>query len=397
MAYGSINSGAITSITAVTNNQMPDIDTILHLLKPHQTPITQWLHFNNFGKAEKVISENGYYQWFEDEFVPLTTTLTGAGITGGSSSEDNIGLTDGTIFAEGDILLVESSEQMVYVDSVASSEVDITHIDGSTNITAAATGTIRKIGSRNHELNTARTAISTKETELNNYNTIFSETVYTSGRYQSGEKWTDKKTHKEQVMKKTEEMKLQYEDNYLFSPSSGTVTVSTYYRFTYGKGFLGRVSTNATSHVGALTEDALDDYLKDVFEKGSMTKFHYCGGDHLNALNKIVKDKYSIDPDPVTEIYGVKLRRYVTPFGDLLVYRHPRMTGKFSWYGFTVDPEYVKLRYQGADDKGPRRFRIEENVETPGTDGKQTKLLADNSAQFFNEEVHGYLYKAGAA
>lgn len=397
MAYTSITSGPITSVTALAANQMPDIDRVLALLEPHQTPLSQWLYMNNLGNAEKVINENGKYSWMEDELMPVSTTLSGTGITGGASSEDNIGLTDGTIFNSGDILLVEATEQMVYVDSVASSQVDITHIDGSTNITAATSGTIRKIGSRNNEIATARTAMSTLEIEKYNYNTIFSETVYTSGRYQSGEKYTNKKTHKEQLQKKIAEMKLQYEDNFLFSTSTGTVTDSSAYRFTYGQGFLGRVTTNATYHSGSLTEEALDDYLKTVFLKGSGTKMHLAGGDHLLALNKIVKDRYQVVPDPVTKIYGSNVVEYITPFGRLQIMWHPRMTGKFSYYGFTVDPKYAKLRFQDSDDKGPRRFRVEENTETPGTDGKQSKILADQSVEFKNEEVHGILYKQGAS
>ena len=393
MAFTQVNQGAITSITALAANQMPDIDRIMYLLEPHQTPLTQWLHFNNLGKAEKVINENGKYSWMEDELVPVTTTLSGAGITGGGSSEDNIGLTDGTIFAEGDILLVELTEQMVYVDSVAGGDVDITHIDGSTTITAATSGTIRKIGSRNHELATARTAVSTLEIEKFNYNQIYSETVYTSGRYQSGDKYTDKKSHKEQVQKKIKEMKLQFEDNALFSKATGTVTVSTYYRFTYSQGFLGRVTTNATPYTAALDEDELDDYLKTVFTKGSGTKMHICGGDHIVYLEKIIKDRYQVVPDPITKIYGIDLVEYRTKFGRFQIIWHPRMTGKFSYYGYTLDPEHIKLRYQANDDKGSRMMRVEENVETPGTDGKMTKILMDKSVMIMNEEVHGILYK----
>lgn len=397
MAYDSIRSGVMTTINAVANNQVPDIDAMLFLLEPHQTPMSQWLHFNNLAPAEKVINANGYFQWFEDEYVPLYTTLTGAGITGGSSSEDNIGLTLGTIFAQYDILLVESSEQMVYVDSVASSEVDITHIDGSTNITAAATGTIRKIGSYNHEYDTTREAISTKEIEKNNYCTIFSESVKTSGRYQAGDKYTGGKTHKDQVVKKTKEMKQQYENNFMFSTGSGTNTVSTNYRMTYGIGFLGRVTTNETSYSGTLSEDALDDYCRKVFAKGSSIKMHFCGGHHLVEINKIVKDRYQVVPNPATEIYGVNLTEYITPFGRMQIIYHPEMTGKFSYFGFTVDREHIKLRYMADDDTGSRKFRIEENVQTPGTDGKTSKLLADQGFEITNEELHGILYKSGAS
>jgi len=166
---------------------------------------------------------------------------------------------------------------------------------------------------------------------------------------------------------------------------------------TYGIGFLGRVTTYAVSHSGTLGEEDLDDYLRQVFQQGSGTKMHLGGGYHIVALNKIVKDRYQVVPKPVTEIYGVNLTEYITPFGTLQIMWHPRMTGKFGYYGFTVDREYVKLRYMADDDTGSRKFRIEENVQTPGTDGKSSKLLADQGIAIHNEEVHGILYKAGAS
>lgn len=398
MAYSDEFSGALTSVTQASpggtyNNQMPDVDKVLYLLEPYQTPFLRHLYFTKMNASEEVINENGKFWWYEDEYYPHQTTLSGSGISGGSASEDDIGLTDGSWMSSGDVLFVESSEELVYVDSTDSSEIDITSLDG-TNITAATSGYIKKIGSRNHEFNTARTAVGTLEVEKYNYCEIHSESVTTSGRYQAGRKFTNGKKHKDQVAKKIKEMKFEIERNFFFSTDKGTATVSSSYRHTWGEGLLGRVSTNKTSHSGALTEAALDSYLQDVFAKGSSRKKHYAGSGQITAINTILKDKQGYQLMDGTKEYGLSLDRYRTPFGVLDIIWNPVLDGKFTDWGFTVDQDFAKLRHMASDDKGSRKFRVEEGVETPGTDGKTTKILFDVGLEIPQEETAGILYKA---
>lgn len=394
MAYTGVIIGEQTSVNQLAANQMKDVDRFLYKLDPGQTPWFQNLFFSQgVNKAQKVVNPNGKFDWFEDEYFPYQTELAGAGIAGGAASEDNIGLKDSSWLQAGDILLVEATEQMVFVDSTDGGQIDITHIDGATNITAANAGLVTKIGSRNHEFATARSATATKEVERSNYCTIFSETVTTSGRRQAGDTYSGGKTHKDDVRNTTLQMRAEFERNFMFSTASGTITVDTNKRFTYGKGFLGTVKTNKVSYVGGLTEEGLDNYLAQVFQaKGSSRrKTHYCGANQLLEINKIVKDRYQTMP--VAKEYGVDITRYVTPFGELRIKWHPMMTGRFADYGFTVDEKGMKLRYMADDETGSRKWRIEENVQTPGTDGKSTKLLADLGIQIYNEEMHGILYK----
>ena len=53
-------------------------------------------------------------------------------------------------------------------------------------------------------------------------------------------------------------------------------------------------------------------------------------------------------------------------------------------------------RFMGNDDKGSRKFRMEANVETPGDDVKDTKLLSDIGCQYMNEETGGVWYYVSA-
>jgi hypothetical protein len=67
------------------------------------------------------------------------------------------------------------------------------------------------------------------------------------------------------------------------------------------------------------------------------------------------------------------------------------MDGKFKNFGFTLDAENIRLRYMANDNKGSRKFRVEEGVETSGVDGKTDKIMFDVGIEIHNEETHGIL------
>lgn len=397
MAFTGVISGVRSVGAGLAANQKPDIDGVLRLIKPYQTPLTQWMYFGD--KQSKVVtSKTGKFSWFEDEHMPHQTTVKAAtSLTGITLVFTSTYATNIDYFKANDLIYIEATDEMAYVSSVtASTNFILTHIDGSTSLTALgadAVGTyLKKIGSVNSENNSTPSFLSTKEVEANNYLTIFTEGVASTGRDQAGEAYTDGVDHDAQVMKKMEEMKLQYERNFILSISSGVKTASNI-QTTYGKGLKGFFTSNAQNYSGALAEGDWDEYLEDIFAKGSMTRKHYCGSGQFMDIQKIVKDKVGSLPQTVTTSYGVRFFNYIHGMGDVEIIRDPVLDGKFANWGFTVEGDQVIPRHMANDKKGSRKFRIEANVETPGTDRTETKLLADIGIQVNNQELGGYLYQ----
>lgn len=396
MAYDSVNQGVISSSLMNSANAVPEVEKVLQLLEPYQTPFLQYLFFGS-RKAKPVTSPFAKFSWFESELYPhQTTTKT---VINASGTPATLVLTTAncntiSIFNTDDIVLIEETDQMAYVSTKNTSQVVLTHIDGTTSLTSLQTEGcyLKIIGSRNTEYAGVRTAVSVKEVEKFNYLNIFSESVATTGRHQAGETYTDGVDHASMVIKKLKEMKLQAERYFLFAPSQGYAT-SGNYRTTWGHGFLGRVLTNVNSYSPTLDEDTFDEHLREVFERGSNRKIHMCGSGQLTEINKFIKAKYELNPDPITKIYGVNVREYMTPFGTVDLVWNPVMDGKFTNYGFTIDAEKVRLRYMADDKKGSRKFRIQDGVETPGVDGTTTKLLMDIGVEIHNEETHGVLMR----
>ena len=378
-------AGPLESTSVLAANQMPDNDRLLYLLKPYQSQFFQKLYFSD-RKAKEVTDSTGKFSYFEDELYPHQDLLTGAGISGGSASEDAIGLTNPTYFAVDDILLVEDTEEEVYVDSITGGDVDITSMDGG-NITACTTGYVKKIGSRNLEINTARTSQTTQEVQVSNYLTIFNESITMSSREQAAKHFSNGRSFDEQVEKKVMEMKQMFERNFMLSTESGRNTSGTY-ATTWGKGFLGIVTTNRIGYTN-VTEPAFDAFLQAVYDTGgSNERDLYLGSTLSIDVNQLIKDRYQVTGIPARE-YGVDLMTYLLPFGKTNIYWNPRMDGTFKRKGFAVDWEYITMRYMAPDKKGSQKFRIEEDVEADGSSSSQVKIYADIGIQIPNESVHG--------
>lgn len=389
-----IISGVNNSANAVALNQLPDIEKVLVKMKPYQTPLLNLLWFSG-RPAKEVTSQLGKFEWFEKGYAPhQTTTKT---VINASGTPATLVLTtantnDITLFSTGDIVLVEETEQMAYVSTKNTSQVVLSHIDGTTSLISLQTEGcyLKIIGSRVAEYDGVRGGLRSAEVAYENYLNIFTDSVASTGRYQAGKNWTDGVDHPAMVAQKIEEMKLQVERYFMFAPSKGYAT-SGNYRTTWGHGFMGRIATNVNTYSPTLDEDTFDAHLQEVFAQGGNRKLHMCGSNQLVEINKFIKTRYELNPNPVTNIYGVNLKEYHTPFGIVDIVWNPVMDGKFANYGFTIDVDKVRMRFMANDKKGSRAFRIEEGVETPGVDGTVDKLLMDVGIEIHEEACHGIL------
>jgi hypothetical protein len=405
MALTGVISGVSTTVNQLAANQMPDIDRHLYTLAPFQTPLWTKYFWSN-KPSDVVYNANGRFDWMEDEYFPYllnVTHLTGGSATGALTVTSYP--TAGTIDASGvpivgDVYLVSATQQLVYVTTKTATGTTpaytlvVSTLNGSTLITDATTGLLMKVGSLNHEYGTPRTSAITQEIEKTNYCSIFKETVTYTGRQQAGKLYTNGKTFAEQIKKKELEMKQQFERNWWFSTANYTGLDSTSsYRVTFTQGFLGRISTNVATYTGDITEPVWDAFLAQCLTKGSADKDIYMGANIYNGVCKFVKDKYHVNDNEAKE-YGVRTTSYIAPIGKrLTLIWNPQFEGAFSDSAFAVDPEGIRIRYMNNDEKGTRKFRIEEFEETNGIDGKSAQLLADLGIQIPNEETHGVLYK----
>ena len=401
MAYTQVLAAVRSSAEGVlAANQKPDIDTVLRLIKPYQTPLMQWLFFSN-KQSKVVLNKNSKFSWFEDEYLPHQTPILTAAACDGYTlpivSADAVC----THWKLNDLIYIEPTDELAYVSTVTTqgSSYILTSVTSATTQLTALTaahigGYLKVVGSWNLENNSTPTFMSTQEIEVSNWCTIYLEGVASTGRDQAGQAYTDGKTHDEEVMKKMEEMKLQYERNFLFSNQGLTAGSTTATKRTLSKGLKGFLTTNAVSYAGAISKVGLDAFFTRIFAKGDMRRTFVVGNDLFNGITAIATEKQGSFPSVIDSSYGGRVNTYLHGMGDVKIVRDSIMDGKFSNSGFIYQEDQIIPRHMGPDKKGARKFRLEAGVETPGTDRTETKLLADLGLQVNNQELGGYLYQS---
>lgn len=153
------------------------------------------------------------------------------------------------------------------------------------------------------------------------------------------------------------------------------------------------VSTNWKDFASAVTIDAWDDYMEQMFKYGSNEKLCLCGSTVLNTLNKMCRDKYTIQATPTTETYGMKMEEWTTPYGTLYLKQHPLLTQNpvFTTWGFILDAK--NLRYRYIDDTMWKESKIESSSENL-VDAQNSEFLTECGLEIWFEQTHGIFANA---
>lgn len=402
-----IKTGTIGTGALLAANVKPDINKFLQVLEPYNRPLLNYLLMSK-KKSKPVYSQYAKFDWFEKHYMPRSTPVLAAiTLTSTTLVLTVSNVTQPEIFGLNDIVLIEENAQMAYVSSVTAgggSDIVLTHMDGTTTLTAIATGVgtnIRIIGKRVFEYAGRTDYKTTQEVNVYNYLNEFREFVSTSGRQQAGEAYTDGLSHDERVEQRVKEIQLQVETYFFFANARGYAT-SGNLRTTYGYGLDGYLSTNVKSYSGALTEPAWRNYLKPVMKSGTSggtanNKIHFANSDQMDEIETIMKEYYTLMQTPkdvslFTE-FGASVKTYRMYSGTVSLVWDPVLDDMPLAGGYTLDEANISLRHMAPDLKGSRKFRVRTNTQNPDADGTETEILLDVAIQCIHETTHGKFYK----
>lgn len=393
-------SGTLGTDAIESTNVKRDIDTMMKVIEPYQTPLFSWLFLQD--KNQKVVtSRYAKYEWYEKEYLPHLELLTQAVTeSSGLTFTKSTHLASVDQFGVDDIVLFEETDEMGYVESNDGTTLVIQHIDGSSTLTSLSdtSAYLRIIGKRVFEYHGRLTAKTVKEVNKYNFLNEFPAYIVTSGRYEAGEAYTDGTSHDELVEQRFKELKKEIEHYLWFSQSKGYVT-SGNERATWGEGIDGILSTHVNSYAGALTEPVFRNHIKGVLNSGGGNrKVHFAGTEQMDDIELFMKDNYTLMQTPselsMFQEYGLVATTYRMFSGLVSLVWNPLFDGKYTNYGYTLDMENVKMRFMANDKKGSRKGRIRTNTQDPDKNGTETEILFDVGLQLEKEVTHGKLYQA---
>ncbi len=171
--------------------------------------------------------------------------------------------------------------------------------------------------------------------------------------------------------------------------STLSVDGSTQYKRYLG-GILEFIQTNRMDINGILTESDFDAFCRLSFRYGQSRKLLLCSPVLMQAINNFAKDKLVTIPSD--ERYGLALREYRSPFGDVILANHWLLSGEiYGTYGMMIDTDNVLLRVLRGRDGSNRFVRRVRNIQANDQDARKDELLSEFTLQVIQEKTHSLL------
>ena len=373
--------GTRGTASILQNRQVIDISHTIHLLEPSSYPLVTLL--NSLDKVKP--AHNPTVRWMEDELEPLTDLLNGA-VTALAAA---LTVDNGGWWRVNDLGFCPRTGENFRVTAVAGNVLGAVRSFGATAAAAMNDDEpLWNLGPAQREGDTSRALLSTLEVEQSNRTQIL-RTPFGTTNTQSATDLYDGKDFDLQAKKSAIEHSVRIERMLIFGQSATAVVAGQPLRTM--SGILEFIQTNRVDAGGVLTESQFDAFCEVGFRYGGTNQKLFIGsGRVIQAINNFAKEK--METVPRDEAYGLNLRRYISPFGDLLLGYHRQLVGTiYSGVGILLDMDRVWLRpLRGGRSSGNLAVRVT-NIQANDEDSRRDEYLTECSLEFQNEKAHALL------
>jgi hypothetical protein len=351
----------------------------LYLLEPEASPLVTLTQRLN--KVRTVTNP----QYHTQALRPLAQETTSQAYLVGATT---IVVTDSTIFNVGDTLQNQRTFENMLITAINYGTHTLT-VTRAAGTTAAAAGNLNdilvRIGQASAEGAGMPESNLASEEHIFNYTQIFRESFKINGTFMATDTYTgDKlKLKAAQVARKIKgdmEMAFLYGERWITGATTSAPRRKT-------AGLRAHIVTNSYNPAGTMTEaQFLQNFIAPVFRVGNNPeRVLLCGETILRCLHNYATSKMNIFQEDNT--LGFKCMRYISPYGDLLVVRHPLMrNARNSQTAFAIDPNNISRVVLKGRDLGMQPDRQANDI-----DGYQAEMLAECGLEVALEETHGIL------
>lgn len=304
--------------------------------------------------------------WFEENHLAGRINVTNNAGTGTTMSVD-----DATQVVPGQIFLVEANGEYVFVQSISGSDLTVERGFANTTNTAldgsATPKPIQKIGTAYEEGSAKPTAMANLGFPRFNYMQIFRNA------------WDATRTarhvefHTGNVVAKNQRDAAGFhaediEKSMWFGRK--VIGVKNSQPFRTMDGVLTQITTNVTSQGANTKNEDLTNHLQAVFERNIRGKpnerIAFCGNTVVNVINQIAMLDGVQNLQPGQTEFGMKVMKWITPFGDISLMTHPLFNESPVWTKdlYTLHPGAIRLRwltrtFEDRNDKDGTRAGID--------------------------------------
>lgn len=394
-------SGQRSTGHAITNENIlvREVGDQIAMLDPNETPLVTFLMKLN--KRRGVYSPR--VEWLEDDYVARwsqngTTTIAAA------TASTTITVTDGTLFAPGDLIVApvaatsSDKPEVIRVVSVATNVLTTIRNVGGLGLNAInANASIRILGSAEEEGATPQSGKTTIKSTETSYTEIFRTPVeFTKTQVASKVYGINGSERKREHKKKLVEHKQKMNIAALFNAASEDLTGGPNGKpIRTTQGLNSVITTNVVDAGGLLTKKTFEEFSRSVFRYGSKKKLLLAAPMVISAIHEWGNSFLQLKPGETK--FGVNIQRVRTGHGEFVLANdwmlEDGVSGQngFGATAFAVDLdncEYVYLSENGES----RDTKLMLDIVKDGRDAYVDEILSECGFCFKVEKTHGKIY-----
>lgn len=358
-----------------------DVSKQIAEYEPSETPFTVILM-----KAKKKNTINHEYIWWEDSLGARWTKVDNA--SGYAHDATSIAVADGSVFAPGDMLKVPKTGETMRVTGVSSNTLTVIRDWGQTKPSGTPTtynladeDWILNIGNAMKEGSTAPTPKLGQPTKVSNLVQIFRTPFDVTGTVHAEQQVTNEQERARLSRKKGKEHRIDIERACLFGEKREYISGNEIVRTTGG--VTQFIQTNMYNPGGALTEaNFIKEFLEPCFTYGSQKKLLVASARLLSVINNFGLGKVQLVPEDKS--YGLRLHRYISPHGDVILAQSKVLTNYYSGWGFLLDMDNVSYR-------ALRDTSLKRNIQQNDEDAIRDEYFSEVGFQLELEKSHGII------
>jgi hypothetical protein len=339
---------------------------------------------------KKQPTDDPEFNWFEKSSPTRYSAANYS--TGYDSAATQITVDDATMFRADDLVRNDATDEVMRVTADCSgTTLTVARGWGSTADTVSDNDDLFIVGTAIAEGATARSSLYKDPSKVYNYTQIF--------RYPLKLTETAKATHlrtgapiKDMKREALDQHTIDMERGMIWGVRNEDLTGSEPKRSTGG--IISYISTNSTSvaGAGALTYTALMEFLRDLFKKGSGERLCFCGNQFLLVLNMMAEARGELNLQPGSNIYGLAIIKWITPFGVVYLKNHPLFNEitPHTKTGLFIETRNIIYRYLSGNGVN-RDTKYLKNRQENDEDCTEDEFLTECGLEVQHEETHGLL------
>lgn len=322
----------------------PKGDFASAILQVHPTGSAQLLALSSGMQSENVASV--VTTWFEENHLAGYLTLVNDATTGTTLTFSAADIAE---LVAGAILLVQASGEYIFVESISGLNATVSRgFGGTTNTSITTNATLQRIATAHEEGSSKPTSIANVGYPRFNYMQIFRNSWDATGTAKAVAYHTGNV-----VAKNRADAGMFHAEDIERAMLWGKKTIGTLNNkpFRTMDGIINQITTNVSAQSTNTQWEDIDGFLQTIFEKNIKGKpnerIAFCGNTVLGVLNKIAQLDSTINISPGVTEFGMKVNKWMTPYGDVSLMTHPLMNENATWTKqmYVLHPGAIRTKY----------------------------------------------------